>query len=337
MTSDAEDARREALEPLLERPWDFDLYAAVETAMAAHPDAPGIGRSTRIEDDPIRLSQRISLKFEPSPVVGARWEERGGRRVLEIRQVAFGPLGPNGPLPVHVSEDAMREARAGRPWLGAFLDVFTHRMTSLLVRAWQSGRMVSSRALGREDPYPAWIASLYGAGPAEFRDRDAFPDDLKRYAAGWLAGRRRSVAALEGVLTIAAGAPVEVREHAPEWLDMPEAEQTRLGARASRLGADAALGPRFFSVQTRVAARTAPLSYAAFAALLPGGARHAAMRDAGRMLMGLGWSWSITLRLRAEEAPRLRLDGARRLGFDTWSEGAPETGALDDVTLEGAG
>ncbi|MFO7855143.1 MAG: type VI secretion system baseplate subunit TssG [Paracoccaceae bacterium] len=335
----AQPARRSSaqddLDDLVARPWAWDLFAAVEAVHAARPDLPAPGRSSRIADDPVRLRQRPTLAFKASPIVAARRSAPGGRPVIELEQIAFGPLGPAGPLPVHVTDDAIHEAKEGRPWLSGFLDVFTHRMLHLMVRAWQSARLASRQAFTADDPWPRRIASLFGAGPAEFRNRDAFPDDLKLHMAGWLASKRRSKAALAGVLEAAVGAPVEVQEHAPEWLPMPKEEQSRLGAQGATLGRDLTLGPRFFSLQSRLRVRTAPLDAEAFADLLPGGPRLAAARDAARMLMGLAASWELQLRLKPEAVPDLALDGRRRLGLDSWL--AAETRRLaEDVVLEGA-
>jgi type VI secretion system protein ImpH len=323
------------LDDLIARPWAWDLFAAVEAVHAARPELPAPGRSSRIGDDPVRFRQRPTLAFKASPILAARRVAHGERRAIEIEQIAFGPLGPAGPLPVHVTDDAIHEANEGRPWLSGFLDLFTHRMLHLMVRAWQSARLASHRAFTADDPWPRWIASLFGAGPAEFRNRDALPDDLKLHMAGWFASKRRSSAALAGVLEGAVGAPVEVQEHAPEWLPMPEAEQSRLGAQGATLGRDLTLGPRFFSLQSRLRVRTAPLDAESFEALLPGGPRLAAARDAARLLMGLAASWELQLRLRPEAVPDLTLDGRRRLGLDSWL-GADRREVAEDVVLEGA-
>ena len=324
-----------ALADLEAHPKAWDFYAAVRAAHAAFPGSPGVGRADTPEEEPIRFRQRPSLGFVSAPIVSAGFAESAGRPVYEIEQVFFGAFGPNGPLPSHVTTDAMREASQGRPWLARFLDLFTHRITAFLYRAWESAQPAVSRELGPQDPWPAWIGALYGGGPPEFRDRDALPDDLRRYASGWLASGRRSAAALEGVMSVVIGRPVTVEQFAPDWLPMADAEQARLGAGSCTLGVDAALGPRFFSVTSRVRVRTDALDYDTFASLLPDGRRFAAARDAARSLMGLAWGWELKPALAEAEIPPMRLDGARRLGWDSWIGAPPGRGDADDLTLRG--
>lgn len=313
--------------------WEF--FAAVRAVVAAHPDFIGPGRALRIEDELIRFKQPVTARFEPSPVVEARWATRGEQSVMEISQVFFGPLGPHGPLPKHVTMDALNEARLGRHWMVEFLDIFTHRMTSFFYRGWESAQVTVSRELGVEDPYPAWIGSLSGTGPAEFRDRDALPDDVKRYAAGWLASGRRSAAAVEGMLAIVIGAPVSVQEFVPEWLTIPQEEESRLGQQGATLGADTIAGPRYYSVTSRIRVRSSRLSFRQFQALLPVGERNRALRDAMRNLMGLATAWELQLVLAESEVPELTLDGSRRLGWDTWAPQSPRDRDPDDVILIG--
>lgn len=331
---DRTEADEAALCDLVENPEAWEFFAAVLQAQGVRRGAAGAGRAARIEEDVLRFSQRASLRFEAAPVVRAGWAQRGEARVFEIEQTAFGPLGPLGGLPLHVTDDAIREERSGRPWLRGFLDLFTHRLVGFLYRTWEAASPAASRALGpRDDPWPAWVGAFAGIGPAALRDRDALPDDLRRFAAGWLGAGRRSAAAAAGIAEIVTGAPATVEPFAPEWLPMPEADQCRPGLGAAGLGVDAALGPRFYSVATRFRLRTAPLDRARFEALLPGGALHAPLRDAMRSLMGLGWAWDLTPVLRAEAARPVALDGGGRLGLDSWLGGARGRNALDDVTL----
>jgi type VI secretion system protein ImpH len=205
-------------------------------------------------------------------------------------------------------------------------------MTGFLVRAWQASRPAASRALGGDDPFPRIVASLYGMGPPEFADRDALPDDTRRFAAGWLSGGRRSAAAAAGLARIVTGAPASVEEFVPEWLPIRPDEQARPGLGAARLGQDAMVGPRAWSVTTRLRLRLGPLDFATFDALLPGGPLAARLDAALRQLFGFGRVWDVTLALRAEEAPALRLDGGGRLGWDSWLVPRRE-GVLEDVTL----
>ncbi|SEA47566.1 type VI secretion system baseplate subunit TssG [Rubrimonas cliftonensis] len=306
---------------IAEDPHGWEFGAAVRALQAARPDLPAVSRSGRIEEDAIRFGQPPSLRFESAEIRSAGWVNLPSGAAFQLSQIAIGPLGPKGSLPNHVTEDAMREEREGRRWLTGFLDIFTHRIAGLLFRAWALPRPAVMRDRPEADPWPRWVGSLFGAGPEPFRDRDALDDDAKRHMAGWLSMGRATAAGLSGVLGVVIGAPVKVEEFAPEWLAIPQEAQSRLappGEGGGRLGAELVLGRRFHSVQTRVRVRAGPLTLAQHRALLPGGERHAAARGAVLSLAGPTLGVDLQLALAAPEVPALKLDGALRLGWESW-------------------
>lgn len=306
--------------------WGY--FAAIRALAAEEKGGVPVGRSVRIEDDRIRFRQAPSLQFEASEIRAVEIVETPNGEVVELTQTFFGPFGAKGALPQHVTEDALLYSADLQP----FLDLFTHRMVALLYRAWETTRIAVSRDRGGEDPYCVWLNALFGQGMTPLQNRDALPDDLKRYAAGWLSAGRPTVPAIEGLMEIVAGVRVTVEEFVPEWLPIPVEEQARLGLGPMRLGEEVIIGARYFSVQSRLRLRTEKLSWARFDSLLPTGDRHPVIRDAMRNLAGLSLAWDLQLVLDGAEVPKLALDGARRLGWDTWlSEDVRFAEAVDVV------
>ena len=119
--------------------------AGSRTATTSTRRCDGSSVSTRIgragamalrpSDEPMRLGQDPDLAFAPAPLASldsaatARWPR------LQVR--LFGLLGPNGPLPLHLTEYVRHRLRhAGDPTLSRFLDIFHHRFIALFYRAW---------------------------------------------------------------------------------------------------------------------------------------------------------------------------------------------------------
>lgn len=323
-----------AKDDILANPSAWEFFAAIR-ALAAESEGPGVGRSKsyRVAEDKIRFRQEPSLQFEPNEIKSAKAIQTEGGDVVELTQTFFGPFGHKGALPIHVTEDALHYALDTLP---PFLDLFNHRITALLYRAWETTQIAVSRDRGGEDPYQSWISALYGQGMKSLRNRNApLSDDVKRYASGWLSGGRPTVASIQGLMEIVTGAPVTVEEFVPEWLPIRKDERAYLGQGPMRLGQDVIIGARYFSLQSRIRLRTSKLSFAQFDALLPGGDRHEAVRDAMRNLAGLALAWDLRLVLDGGEVPELRLDGARRLGYDTWLSEDVRFGEAVDVVLRG--
>ena len=325
----------DAVEAILENPRAWEFFAAVRALQNARGNQPPVGRSTRIEQDFLRFKQEPTLAFQPTELLDFRKIEDADTPTWEMQQVFFGFFGPNGPLPTHITEDAISDLRESgkHRLLPDFCDLLQHRMTSLLYRAWESTQITASRDLGGNDPYKRRLGALFGEALPGFVDREALRDDTKRYISGHMSARRGSVASLEAVVETITGAKTTVEQYVGEWLYIPEADRSRLGT--ARLGIDTTIGERAFSAQTRVAIRTARLDYPDYEKLLPDGELFKPLRDAVRHILGLGMAWEFRPILKIGEFPRCALDGNRRLGWDTWIGAEDRMFDGQELALEG--
>src|SRR5205085_685747 len=132
-------ARREAdalalFADLASAPHRHDFYQTLRRLECLWPDAPRWGAARRPADEPVRLGQDVELSFAPAPL-SSLVSTLG--RVPRLGQRVFGLLGPNGPLPLHVTEYARERLRHGNdPTLSRFLDMLQHRFIAFLYRAW---------------------------------------------------------------------------------------------------------------------------------------------------------------------------------------------------------
>ena len=120
---------------LAEAPYRYDFYQTLRRLECLYDDKPRWGRALRPVDEPVRLGQDPDLSFAPAPLASFEAGEDGGRRGCRCGCSACS--GPNGPLPLHLTEYARERLRhAGDPTLSRFLDMFHHRFLALFYRAW---------------------------------------------------------------------------------------------------------------------------------------------------------------------------------------------------------
>ena len=89
---------------LAEVPYQYDFFQAVRRLECAHRDKPRMGQGSRPIEEPVRFGQEPSLAFPPSTV--ASFGQRDPQLVPRMLVHFFGALGPNGPLPLHLTEYA---------------------------------------------------------------------------------------------------------------------------------------------------------------------------------------------------------------------------------------
>ncbi|MDX2147460.1 MAG: type VI secretion system baseplate subunit TssG [Planctomycetota bacterium] len=327
--------RRETfLNRLRSEPWGHDFFQAVRRLESLFPELPRVGLSTIAGDDAVRFSQEPSLSFAPATV----WKylpstERAPPRLF----VNFlGLLGPDGPMPLHMTEFARdRERHSKDPTLARFLDVFNHRMVSLFYRGWASAQMTASfdratRRLTREgepvppspadDRFATYVASLIGLGMEHLRNRDSFPDGAKLHYSGRLVPHVRNAEGLALTIEDYFRVPTSLEEFVGQWLSLPKQYWLHLGRNPScaTLGRSAVLGRSVWDCQGKFALRLGPMSYADYCRMLPHGRSETRLQDWIRFYAGDELAWEARLVLRRAETPSLKLTGELRLGYTTW-------------------
>jgi len=303
----------------------LDFYYALRLLENAHPDQPRIGASLRPRDDAVRFGHDPSLGFEPGALAGVTPGADGGRMRVAVNFT--GLLGPNGPLPLHVTEYVRERVRNGRDTtLVGFLDIFHHRMVSLFYRARASADPATSLDRPDSDRFADYVGSLFGIGTPALRGRDEIGDFAKLHFAGLLANGRRPAAGLVTILRAYFDAPVELEQFVGHWMAIPPEGQTRMGGfdASNRLGQSTVIGKRAWDRQHKFRLVIGPLDYAGYRRMLPKGASLRRLVDWVNSYAGLALDWDLRLVLQREEVPRLAL-GARQLGWTTYLGSGPAT------------
>lgn len=316
-----------------QRPFAYDWYQLLRRYDGAHPELPRLGEATRPAQERLRLSQEASLTFAPSNVTLVKTTANGLPRI----GVRFlGLLGPNGPLPTHLTELArQRERSHGDATLARFLDLFHHRLLILFYRAWRTAQPAPSHDRPKSSRFRFYLGSLYGAGGPAWFDRDSLGDSPKLHFAGHLSRSARNVDGLESILTGFFEVPARVRTFVTDWLELPEAEFSRLGdRRSSRLAQSAVLGRRIRDGQHQIEIQLGPLTLEQYKDFLPDGHHARALNDWVMNYTCGELRWRVRLLLHADAVPQLRAGQSSRLGWTSWlGRRAADAGPARDLRL----
>ena len=222
----------------------YDFYQTLRRLECLYADQPRWGEALRPVDEPVRLGQDPDLSFAPAPLASFG-TERGptSARALQVR--LFGLLGPNGPLPLHLTEYARERLRnAGDPTFSRFLDVFHHRLLALFYRAWAQAQPHVNRDRPDADRFGGYVGAFIGLALARrFAIATACPTSRSCFTSARWCGTcatpkdwRRSSEHFFRV-------PVRIEEFVGHWMALERAaSMTRSVAR--RRDARARRGPR---------------------------------------------------------------------------------------------
>ena len=316
----------ELFSELHNEPYRYGFYNALRRIESHYSDKPRIGESTRPGEDPVRFSQEPSLAFAPSTLAGFEYSHDGFPPRLSV--LFFGLFGPNGPLPLHLTEYARERIRnEDDPTFSRFVDIFHHRLISLFYRTWANARPTTSLDRPHEDCFSRFTGSLSGIGTSSLRSRDDFDDDAKLYFTGRIGCQRRNADGLLAILGYYFHVPVQLEQFVGEWLDMPARSQLRLGASPNTclLGQTTTLGERVWECQHKFRVTFGPLSMADYQRMLPGGESLRILIAIVRTYVGDEFNWDVHLILNRNEVRPAKLGEFGQLGWTTWmNEQEPE-------------
>ncbi len=323
---------------LRDHPEAFEFFEAARRLECAFPERPRLGHSAKAVDDFVRLCQTPSLAFAPKTV--DRYEPGGGGKPARLHGLFFGLFGPNAPLPLHLTEYAIdRELNAKDRTFTAFANIFHHRMMSLFYRAWADSQPTVQMDRPAEDRFRMYMGALVGLATPDLGDRDALPDQFKRFFAGRLLQQSRNAEGLKGLLERFFRVPVSVVEFVTEWMRLPPSSHLRLGAsgEVAALGLTTVTGEYVLGSQQRFRLRLGPLSRAEFNNFLPGGEALRQLEAAVKTYVGEEKAWDVQLVLKRSDVPATRLGKNGRMGLTTWMGRPQLEGDADQVVLKPVG
>lgn len=302
------------------RPWDVDLFQLLRRIDAEGGQRFMLGRAPLPRYESLRLGQRPSLNFAPANVAAIFPAQGKVRRRVDIN--GFGLFGPNGPLPLHMTEEVYQRSQRGSfPAAAAFANLFHHRLIALFYRAWadaQHGVSFDRPDNRRFDRFAACLLGMNRPAPG-VGSADA---QARYYMSGHLTRQPRSAAGLRAILSHHFATPVAVKENQFQWLSLPENARLRLGdvGQNARLGKTHCLGVAVPDIQSRFAVTLGPMPWRQYCRLLPADSSGALIKltDWIRHYVGVEFAWEARLRLAAGEYQGYRLGNSQPLGRSSW-------------------
>lgn len=306
-----------------EQPWRHSLLGLLRRLAAQdrrERDAPPVGLAQRPAQEGFRLGQQASLAFAPRELASVQMSEDRA----QVRVFGLGMLGPNGPLPIHMTEWVRERSEARRDsTMADFLDLFHHRYITHFYRAWAQSQAAAGLDCRDDESFTRYVARLAGDEPAEVQ-RSALAPHARWASASHRVRASRDPDGLVSTLGRYFGVPVRLREFELHWIALESQDHTRLGhARASGLlGLGSVVGEWVPDRQSRFRLCIGPLDLAGYLRLTPQGQDSAkdlpALVELVRSFIGLEYEWEVELLIDASAAPACHLGDGAQLGWSTW-------------------
>ncbi|PYP84909.1 MAG: type VI secretion system baseplate subunit TssG [Candidatus Angelobacter sp. Gp1-AA117] len=302
----------------------FDFFQAVRLLELIFSECAPVGESCEPEKEPVHFSARVGFDF-PAGEVHDLLPSAGGNAPCMVTNF-FGLAGATGPLPAPLAELVLERIRQKDTGLRDFLDIFNHRLISLMYRARKVHRVTLSSQSPEQGPMANYLYAFLGLGISGLRNRmgKEMPDRVLLPYAGLLSQQPRSVVGMEHILSDHFNVPVQVQQFSGVWRQIEPDQYTKLGrlGRNQILGENVVLGTRIWDQQGRFLILIGPLSLEQYLDFLPEGSAYGPLGKLARFYAGQEFEFRIRLKLRATQIPELRL-GKAKLGWTTWLKTRP--------------
>ncbi len=240
-------------------------------------------------------------------------------------QVNFmGLYGAATPMPVFYTETII-QAEEGIDQSKDFMDLFNHRMISLVYKCWEKYRYYLNYRKGNTDQFSNWMFSLMGMYKANDRLDIRNDDDFQWHKLlpflSMLGMRCHSVSIIESILkSYFDWQNISIKSNIKRYVSIAEDQQNRLGLQNAVLGNDMLLGTKIEDRNGKFRVVISNLPYHMFCQFLPDGEYYQSLRKLINFILRDQLDYDIELQLLNPEIPILCLEqnSHEKLGLTTW-------------------
>jgi type VI secretion system protein ImpH len=308
----------------------FDFFQAVRlleiihATYGEHLTSPAQGADPAKEV--VHFRSAVKLNFPASDIAEVKRTQdlpahEQPQAPAEMSVNFLGLAGGLGALDIPSTELVLQRASHKDTALKDFLDIFNHRLVSLLYRIRKHHRVGLGAATPGTDQVARYLYSLIGMETPRLRGRMHVRDRALLYYTGILAQEPRSMAGLQRILTDYFQLEVNTTQFVGQWCDLEESQWTRIGESGmnQRLGRDTVIvGTRVWDQHARFEIQLGPLGLEDFESFLPTEWRFGVLCDLVRFYVKDEFEFSVRLILKAEEIPEVRLSMDPALSWTSW-------------------
>ena len=299
-----------------------DFLQLVRLLERMYPERRPVGEGVEPQKEVVRFKSRVRFDFPPGDVDRLEPGDPGQDIPPTVWVNFLGLAGQFGPLP-QVFTELIRDRTSQYDYSPRdFLDIFNHRLLSLLVR------IRKKFTPGLEVKHPAdaafsnYLYSFVGLGTPGLRNRQKVSDQHIIGLAGLMMRPCPTENGLIRLLSQYFGVEVALEQFKGKWIQLESDQWSRLSSRGGAvLGNGAVLGKRVWDQQGAFELLVGPLSKEQFVTFLPNGSAYPALCELVRYYIGPVMGFDIQLILEAKPIPGTRLSSTGDgdlLGWTTW-------------------
>ncbi len=301
----------------------FDFYQAVKLLeiFEAGSNTASVGAEADPNREVVRFHSKVRLDFPASAVEDLEepeYPDDPWSMTINFLSLA----GVFGPLPIPYTELILERNRKHDTAFQDFLDIFNHRLVSLMYRVRKHHRMSLVTTSPDQSHFAKYLYSFIGLNTPGLLQRMQVKDRSLLYYTGLFSQQPHSAVALECLLSDYFQVKIRVQQFLGEWCDLESDQRTYIGRTGQNqyLGQGAVLGKRVWFPQNRFRLQIGPVDLKSFLDFLPIGRGYHPLCELARFFTHQEYEFDLRLKIRAKEVPESRIGAMMgpRLGWTSW-------------------
>ncbi|MCT4702666.1 type VI secretion system baseplate subunit TssG [Enterobacteriaceae bacterium H20N1] len=295
--------------------WRVNFYRFCQMLEQENPDAPPLGSTDKLSNDPVRFRPWPGMGFPVSELKVVETDDDNPDLPATVRTTFLGMYGVDSPLPTALLDD-IAQRREGYEATSAFLDIFSHRILTQYYRIWRKYAYPATFEPGGTDDISRCLLGLIGLGIPGTAEQVATP--VSRFLA-LLGTMRLPTRNAEGIRQLVSLLALETRATiiSSDPVTVPVTNRSGLGkGNRVSLSQRATLGKTGKEACSRILLMLATDNPEEAEGWLPGGQMHTDLMVLLRVYMG--YRSDVRVRLTVPVAclpePRLGKTGRVQLG-----------------------
>lgn len=315
-------------------PYRFEFHQAIKLLEYLYPKAAPFGETINPLQEVVTVKSRVYLESMASDIYSLEKIPLTLDSPPILNVNFMGIAGIQGPLPFPYTEMLIQRIRNGDTSLKDFLDIFNHRLTSILHRIRKQYMISLNSVVPEKTEIAVGLKAIIGIGQPALENRLRVPDRSLLDYAGLYWSHPRSAKGLEAILKSYFNIPLSVECCVGQWHALAENQVTRIGLTGQwqRLGQGAALGIRVWDQMNHFRLHLGPLDVEKLDVFLPSGKGFERLKSLTELYVGPSMSFSV--HYVAKNPPSTVLKDKAYLGWRSWLGSSLLSG--DDVEVAGA-
>lgn len=316
----------------------YSFFQAVQLLNDYHLLVSNEEGKEALKETLIQFSVNPQLVHNRSDIDSILVEEKDDKFVAQLSVNFLGLYGAASPLPAFYSE-AILQSENSDDATKDFMDLFNHRMISLVYKCWEKYRYYkiykkkvyknklykNKSSRNRDeldcDPFSNWMFALCGlVRPEQRNDPDIDWERLLPFI-GMLGMRCHSASMIESILRYYFRFKyLSVCANMQRFVEIEDDQQNRLGQQCATLSHDLVLGDKVEDRSGKFRIKITNLSYEQFVKFLPDGDYYVPLGKIINYILRDQLDYDIELQLLKQEVPTLLLSdyNQEKLGWTTW-------------------